>query len=325
MNPIILNDGRLLVPYMKILPSYAVLFSQPDFRMQKTDEEKETTKNNFRKKNDGLHLSKKTQRKIENAVNWLLQLSEYKTIEINGKKVKSKLSFITLTLPTKQTHTDNEIKAKCLNQFLIEMKQRHPDFLYIWKTERQKNDNIHFHITTNITEHYQVIQRIWNRCVNKLGYVDEYTNNMKTKYKNGFLYDLRLQEKYGHSREKQKQMYENSLKTGFREPHSTEIKSVRNIKNIAAYISKYIVKDINEDSKRIDGNLWSCSELLSNMNITFDLLDVDFEFFKYPQKQNDFTTAIYASINHLLTTELKNKIIPKLEELFKLYAFKFSA
>ena len=34
-----------------------------------------------------------------------------------------KIGFVTLTLPSEQRHTDNEIKKYCLNQLLIELRK----------------------------------------------------------------------------------------------------------------------------------------------------------------------------------------------------------
>ena len=72
--------------------------------------------------------------------------TQYQKSKVYQNPVQYKLTFITLTLPSKQIHSDNEIKSKCLNQFLIELKKNHSVSRYIWKAEKQENNNIHFHI-----------------------------------------------------------------------------------------------------------------------------------------------------------------------------------
>lgn len=142
------------------------------------------------------------------------------------KSVKFRVNFITLTLPSCQIHSDETIKSKCLSPFLQELSNKHQVDRYLWKAERQSNGNIHFHVTINKFIHYSVIQHTWNRIVNKLGYVD------------------RFQNKHGH-----------------RNPHSTEIKSVKNVKRVAAYLAAYLTSKKKNDL--IKGRFWSVSESIS--------------------------------------------------------------
>ena len=48
---------------------------------------------------------------------------------------------------------------------------------YVWKAELQKNQNIHFHLTTNIFIHHATIRTLWNNCINRLGYISEYQSH----------------------------------------------------------------------------------------------------------------------------------------------------
>lgn len=187
-------------------------------------------------------ISNRAKRKINNAIDWLLEVSPKKLCHHPIKKYKFwfRLNFITLTLPAKQFHDDLTIKNKCLNQFLTELRQQHKIKFYVWGAESQRNGNIHFHITTNVYIHWSVIRKIWNRCVAKLGYLEAYRNEQIEWHKYGFRPRPELFE--NHSEESQRKAYENGMKGNWSDPNSTDIKSVRKIKSIARYLSKHYSK-----------------------------------------------------------------------------------
>ncbi len=200
------------------------------------------------------------------------------------------LTFITLTLPSTQAHSDKEIKAKCLNTFLNTLRRKHKSELYIWKAEKQENGNIHFHIICDKYIHWTTIRTDWNRIVNKLGYVDRYSEKMKKYYKNGF----RLSDNPNDKRTQAQQFasYTRAKKTGYTNPNSTDIHALYKIKNLAAYISKYMAKgvtktdrinqinqlmaiapsELSDQQKQqleklknqgVQGRIWGCSQRLS--------------------------------------------------------------
>jgi hypothetical protein len=172
------------------------------------------------------------------------------------------ISFITLTLPAKQNKSDNEIKRDLLNQFLIEMQKVGGIDLYIWRAEVQGNGNIHFHIIVNKLVNWVWVRRLWNRIVEKDGYnmVSNYSQRMKEFFKNGF----KLQNDK-RSIEQQKKAYNTGVKCGFTDPNSTDVKILKNAKEVEAYLSKYMSKEnASEENRRgIKGKLWGCSRELS--------------------------------------------------------------
>lgn len=172
------------------------------------------------------------------------------------------VSFITLTLPSKQEKTDNEIKKDLLNQFLIEMQKVGGIDLYIWRAEVQKNGNIHFHIIVNKIVNWVWVRRLWNRIVNKEGYnmVDKYSNKMKAFFKNGF----RMQSDK-RTIEQQKKAFLVGSKCGFTDPNSTDVKILKSAKEIEGYLSKYMSKTSasEKEIRGIKGKLWGCSRELS--------------------------------------------------------------
>ena len=152
------------IPHFSVSPNSLTLYNLPDKRTYNPKDNKGwvNLEDNTNKYGE---LSNQAQKRLKKKLNYLMYLTENK--EIQGKQiiakyqnlttqyqkskvyqspVQYKLTFITLTLPSKQIHSDNDIKSKCLNQFLIELKKNYGVNRYIWKAEKQENNNIHFHI-----------------------------------------------------------------------------------------------------------------------------------------------------------------------------------
>ena len=199
-------------------------------------------------------LSMSAARKVRKSINWLVHTSKEKQLyqkELK-KHIKFRLSFITLTLCSKQVHSDKLIKDQCLNVFLQWMRDSYKVKKYIWKAEIQKNGNIHFHITMDKYIHYAKVQNAWNRSIEKLGYVSRFENE------------------HGH-----------------RNPHSTEIKSVKNAKNLGSYLAAYLSGGKESKGKKggieynnrvIEGRLFGISSYLGQIkNIRICADELDFE------------------------------------------------
>lgn len=150
-------------------------------------------------------LSKKASSNIKDAVDTLLCFSSYKTVYVKDTKsyFRYKVNFITLTLPSVQMHSDVEILRECFIPFMNQWRRRRDKLLFIWKAEVQDNGNLHFHITSNSFYHHRNLRRDWNKFVNKLGYVD---------------------------------------RSGLVNPNSTDVHSIKNIKNLSSYLSSYYTK-----------------------------------------------------------------------------------
>lgn len=153
-------------------------------------------------------LSHKAGRNLRDAIDTLLCFASWKTVFVKSTEsyFRYKVNFITLTLPSKQVHSDKEIIKECFNPFLRAWRRRRKGLLYIWKAEVQDNGNIHFHITSNAFYHYRKLRRDWNSYINRLGYVD---------------------------------------RSNLEDPNSTDVHSVKNIKNLGAYLSSYYLKKDN--------------------------------------------------------------------------------
>ncbi len=182
---------------------------------------------------------------MKNSINWLLLAAPKKWVfqKSTNKRFQFKINFITLTLPTSdQKHTDTYIKRELLHPFLISVGYSHNLKNYIWKAETTKNGTIHFHITTDTFIHYKDLRRAWNKQLERHGYIDEFES-----------------------------------RNGHRNPNSTDVHAVINVKNLGAYMCKYLTK--NDDTRRaIVGKLWSASSNLSASNkLTLDSFDLPVE------------------------------------------------
>jgi hypothetical protein len=131
-------------------------------------------------------------------------------------------TFITLTLSSRQVHCDKTIKRECLNHFLIYLKRHYGAVNYIWKAELQKNGNIHYHIITDKYIPHQELRELWNMAQNRLSYVDMFEQH--------------------------------------RNPNSTDIHSLKRVRNVMSYVGKYMSKSVTE--RPICGHVWGRSDNL---------------------------------------------------------------
>lgn len=232
-------------------------------------------------------ISRKAERRVKQAIDWLLYLSKEKVFYHNKFKrnYKFRINFVTLTLPAKQVHTDQELKKECLNHILVVMRQKWGVKNYVWRAEAQRNGNIHFHICTDKYVPWNELRNAWNKCVGKLGYVE------------------RFHEKHGH-----------------KTPNSTDVHSIHKIKNISAYLAKYCTK--NSPHRAIEGKLWglsnSLSQIKSAIEMRYNEIDKEirsiFKLFDKQVRQSDFVTICYVSVKEWSTV-----VRGRLYTLFKEY------
>ena len=232
-------------------------FGKVEFNYQSKDWEKHKKKKivaNFENKKNSFVLSYTSKKKILDSINSMHILSTPRKITMaNGKQIFNyQMSFITLTLPSAQMHDDTFIKSNCLNQFLIELRKHYKVNNYVWKAELQKNENIHFHLITDKYIDFQALRRRWNRCINKLGYVDEYTNKMS---KLTLLEYHKLRNTNGSSSfDKSATAFGSGQQTKWKNPNTVDVKSVSSKKDLAMYLAKYVTKPIEKQKKTVEEN-----------------------------------------------------------------------
>ena len=230
-------------------------------------------------------ISSIAKRKMSRAIEYLIHMSKPKQIHkpYHGKNFTFRVNFITLSLSSKQIHSDQIIKSELLNQFIIEMRKRWNVKDYVWRAEKQKNGNIHFHIVTGNFIPWNELRNVWNRIQQKLGYVTRYRENRLQWHQHGFNYDPRHSKRWPY--ERQLRAYKSGTQTGWDNPNSVDIHSIRHIGNIKAYFVKYLSKneEYTEEQKRmfnslsaeeqrkirekdfVTGRLWASSANLVNL------------------------------------------------------------
>jgi len=180
-------------------------------------------------------VSRKSGKRIRKAISWMLFFSRHKTVfsRKDNRRFTFLLSFITLTLSSKQLHSDEYIKKFMLRPFLKWL-ERNGCAMYVWKAEAQANGNIHFHVTVNNFIHWMSIRKKWNKLQHAHGYHKVFTEGRE---------DIGM--------------------------NSTDVHSVRNAKQTAAYMAKYMTK--NEAGRRlIAGKVWGCSASLCKISCILD-------------------------------------------------------
>lgn len=279
-------------------------------------------------------LSKQATKKLKLSIEYFLLLNKPNNSKTGntGRHYDNRIAFITLTLPSKQIHSDNEIKEKCLNQFMIELHKYRLITNYIWRAEYQKNGNIHFHILINRYIPWFDIRNRWNRIINKLGYVNRYSEEQQEYHKKGF--NLRTDLIKTWSRSKQYNAYLQGVKTNWRNPNSIDIHSIKNITNIKSYITKYMSKtenvnniesDNNETPPRNSGRIWAASTIFSNITGATTEIDNEIENNLRTLTANPNTRIFKADYFTIIECDIlspENSKLLNLVALFSRYVFK---
>lgn len=229
-------------------------------------------------------LSPKARRRLQNSINWLTACSAKRKVSINSGKSSFffRVGFVTLTLPCKQLHSHAEIKSKCLNRFLTDLRRFHGVQNYVWKAELQKNGNVHFHLTFDKFIHYLQLRKLWNNAISKLGYVQRYAFTFQNMTEAEYI-KFRRQSSPA-SQERLRKAYAYGVSTNWQSPNTTDVKNVKNVKDLAAYLSKYMAKPLSdknsnkgqqESAATWSGRTWFCSTSLSRLKSK--KIEIDFK------------------------------------------------
>lgn len=88
---------------------------------------------------------------------------------------KPYLTFVTLTLPAFQRHTDVQLTNIFLEQFLRTMREQWGVQQYVWRKEPQEDTGgVHFHVLADRYIDYMKIRKRWNDIMNEHGYIRSY-------------------------------------------------------------------------------------------------------------------------------------------------------
>jgi len=299
------DTGYNVVPYVAIHPSSINLYSSIEWYEKKRFRPKVQHLIDSDKKHKG-KISSMAHRKISRAIDYLLFMANDKNLpsKIHGKTFKFKISFVTLTLPTAQFHTDNEIKDKLLNQFFVEARKKWKVVNYVWRAEKQKNGSIHFHILCDKFIPWSELRDTWNRITNKLGYVEKYRDNMRSFHAGGFRVRENLLKNWDYK--SQVKAYQAGKANDWNSPNSTDIHSIKQVNDVRKYVLKYAIKD--DKNGAIDGRIWGCNFELSNIKggveIAYSSIKDELQIVcKTHEKQiykSDYYTVIHIQADELL-------------------------
>lgn len=273
-----------LIPTLIVNPSNIVIYNQvlwepcKPSRKERTDftesaREREEKFLKSTRKSEG-NVSVNAKRKITKALDYLIATAYEKKVydQLSGKNVTFKVAFVTLTLPSRQVHSDIEIIEKCLNSLLIEIKKYYNVSNYVWRAEKQKNGNVHFHLIIDKFISWSELRDRWNRIINKLGYVDRYRNFLKEWHSSGFKVRKDLLKNWDE--QAQRLAYTKGKTNDFNNPNSTDIHSTKKIRNITKYLTKYLTKNETHENQpttdksefaKCTGRIWGCNRELSNI------------------------------------------------------------
>ena len=137
----------------------------------------------------------------------------------------SNVTFLTVTLPAKQVHTDIEIKSICLDNFMNKLRYHNGKLDYVWKAEAQENGNIHFHFLIDRFLNMNITDKLWHDSIELLGYVTSF------------------EKKYGH-----------------RSPPTNKMETTKSLKRVIGYATKYMAKI--DGYRPIMGQCWHSSKSL---------------------------------------------------------------
>lgn len=220
-------------------------------------------------------LSKQSKSKIETYINWIIAQAKRKQVycKIENQYFSFRVNFITLTLPSKQVHSDKEITKLCLNQLLTEMRKLNKNLHYFWRAEKQSNGNIHYHLLTDTYYHYKLLRQDWNRITAKLGYIDSYKREFE--HLTFEEYYCRYSPDGSKSKKEARKVWQNQKRIGWSNPNSTDVHAIKNIKDLAAYVAKYCAKD--DEHKQVIGRRYGC-DTNTRQNSDFKIYEGDRAF-----------------------------------------------
>jgi len=247
-------DSRILIPYFSLYSDRIVVHPRPFVNITKKKQNHNSLANLKKTKFTG-NLSKTQQSIIKKKLTaWLTSIQLHNESQPN-KFIKSEYYpvFITLTLSSKQIHSDKDIKRRLLDMMIKRLKKEFGVNKYFWRAETQENGNIHFHLIVDKYCSWIKLRDMWNQIQNVLGYIDRFENVHMT-----------------------------------RNPNSVDVKGVKDVGNFVNYVLKYCLKD--EKNRKIEGRLFGMSDELRNIGVFQDVIDSEMStYMERYVKYNYFT------------------------------------
>lgn len=239
-----------ITPTLQIRNQSLVMFTQLPKRkkniLNSIGQKKATSEKTeiFKKAAYSGELSSGAVKRMSKAINLLVASSEKKTVynPTLKKNVPFKLSFITLTIPTNKSIEAKEAHKLLLEPMIKHLRQVHGLKNYVWKLELQKRGQIHYHITSDCFINHVELRNKWNQLLAK--------NDMMSEY-----------------------IAENNHTNA----NSTDIHSVKKVRDLSAYLIKYFTKK-EQNPVAVKGKIWDCSLGLKKAKYYTTELTQDLEY-----------------------------------------------
>jgi len=266
MNTSATQSNKPAVYNLNVYPTYAVISKQKiKGKGSLTTRQLNNVENLTENEHEGC-LSYKAQRRLNNSVNWLVASAKNKTVfdKTSGQSYNFKINFLTFTLPGhEQEVTDAFFKNTLLRSWINMAKYKFGMSNFVWKVETQKNGNIHAHLSTDVFIHYNDLRNTWNKILRNNGVLSSYTAKHRSLSEDAYIKIYQTENNI--DTQTLRKRYAFGLSTSWESPNTTDVHAVHKIKDIGAYLAKYMAKN-DEDRRLIKGRLWSCSYSLSASN-----------------------------------------------------------
>jgi hypothetical protein len=221
--------------------------------------------------------------------------NNYFKYHFKNKFHKRKPTFITLTT-NNQTYSDKMFYKNCFCRFLQEIKRKYNIKLYIWKSEVQKNGNIHYHLLLDKYLFHLDARKIWFKILSENKQI---TNDIQLNTASRIIW----------------------------------IVPCKNITNFYYYFKQYCKKSLNDDKilinkhdketiiRNITTKEYGCSDEIRNIQTSFNIDDM--------QLIKDIITN---SLDKIDIKSKKNKIVSTFykfylkmkDEITNKYIYKYS-
>lgn len=234
------QDKISLIPTIQVRSGCVVLYNHRMYTGNRT-------KSDFKKPAYGGSVTKGVQKRISKAIDVFLQTTDGRWVynTVTGKDMWFRCGFVTLTISDYCAWKADVCYGKLLKPFLRVMKERHGLQKYMWKYELQDRGNVHYHVLVDQFIPHDRVRGVWNGLQHKNRLTDDYAR------------------RYGHFN-----------------PNSTDIHKVWKIKNLGAYLGKYLQKGTDKVcmseqgfpqllyDRDVKGKVWDCSTDLKRGRFT---------------------------------------------------------
>ena len=174
------NMGSAVDPYhvakrLIIHEDRVTVFNEPLFASKRSEAQRSAEKHLSRGRFNGF-ISPSTARilrkRLEAWINSIIHNA--KECGSRWRPRHSKLSFVTLTLPSAQMHTDQELRREALDRFITDLRRSMMVQDYFWNAAVQENGNVYYHLLIDRFVAKDQLVDLWGKQMERLGYMAKF-------------------------------------------------------------------------------------------------------------------------------------------------------